>query len=269
MNKNKGFTLVELLVVIAIIGILAVLIVPSIMKVNNDINDRMLSQKIEYIETAGELYGTNNPDLFNGADEVTVPVWKLIEANYIEADKKVSDTGVCSSDNPNEEIKNKIQENQNIIASGCIIDPTNADVILNVDEVLLTKKPVGIVGKYQGNGYASTSTNETLVKKVCDGFEVATGNTTSEYDGYSSVEGVRCKCKVENGNITLINIGASGNEKSGERPEQCILVSNKESGSINNWLKYGSSSANWRVIGLYKIDGKVSAKMITSTVVDN
>ena len=38
-------------------------------------------------------------------------------------------------------------------------------------------------------------------------------------------------------------------------------------GEVNNWLKYGSNEANWRVVGLYNIDGKVSAKMITSGVV--
>lgn len=248
MNRNKGFTLVELLVVIAIIGILAVIVVPSIMKVNVDINDRMLVQKKEYIVTAAELYGSNNPDLFNGADEVTVPVWKLINTNYVEADRKLSDTGACSSSNVN---VSKDEE----ISGGCIIDPTNGENILNLDSVLLIKKTVGIVGVYQGQSNTLDSSNETLVKKVCDGFG-------SEYDGYfENNKDSKCKC----------NSSATGliNSSNNAAVNQCILVSNKESGAINNWLKYGSSSANWRVIGLYVVDGKVSAKMITSTVVDN
>ena len=37
MNK-KGFTLTELLVVIAIIGVLSVIIIPSVVKINESIN---------------------------------------------------------------------------------------------------------------------------------------------------------------------------------------------------------------------------------------
>ena len=46
-----------------------------------------------------------------------------------------------------------------------------------------------------------------------------------------------------------------------------MIVSNKESGDVDNWLKYGSTQANWRVLGLYKINGQIYPKMITSDVV--
>ena len=46
---KKGFTLTELLVVIAIIGVLALLVVPSVLSVNKNINKRLLDNKKEHI----------------------------------------------------------------------------------------------------------------------------------------------------------------------------------------------------------------------------
>ena len=47
MNK-KGFTLTELLVVIAIIGVLSVIIIPSVVKINENINLREYEQRKTY-----------------------------------------------------------------------------------------------------------------------------------------------------------------------------------------------------------------------------
>ena len=49
MNKSNGFTLVELLVVIAIIAILSLLVVPSVITVNKNINERLYNQKTDYV----------------------------------------------------------------------------------------------------------------------------------------------------------------------------------------------------------------------------
>ena len=81
--KKNGFTLVELLVVIAIIAILSVIIVPSVIKVNQTINERMYKQKKDNIVSAAELYASDNPDIFNGAESVYIYVYQLIDANYI------------------------------------------------------------------------------------------------------------------------------------------------------------------------------------------
>ena len=64
MNK-KGFTLVELLVVVVIIAVLSIIIVPSVINVNKNINKRLLSEKIENIESSAILYANNNEEIFN------------------------------------------------------------------------------------------------------------------------------------------------------------------------------------------------------------
>ena len=109
MNK-KGFTLTELLVVIAIIGILSVIIVPSVITINNNINERLLAQKIEQIVSAAELYGSNNEEIFNGTTEVEVYVYELIESNYLTIDTKIN------NDNCTDAVKGQTNK-------GCMINP--------------------------------------------------------------------------------------------------------------------------------------------------
>ncbi|MDD6271931.1 MAG: type II secretion system protein [bacterium] len=236
MNK-KGFTLVELLVVIAIISVLSLLVVPSIININKNVDERLYSEKVEYIVSAAELYASNNPDIFQGSDVVEIPVYTLLEAGYLKPDKNVS----------NCEYKD-----------GCIINPINKE-ILNDETVTVTKKSVGIVGEFKENdGTVVNSSSDTLVNKVCDGFdnELFTGK-------YGTGESENCHCVGRNTNGSAVKLV----DESGNEVTSCIIVSNKDSGEVNNWLKYGSSEANWRVIGLYKVDGTVSAKMITSGVV--
>ena len=233
MNK-KGFTLVELLVVIAIISVLSLLVVPSIININKNVDKRLYSEKVDYIVSAAELYASNNPDIFQGSDVVEIPVYTLLEAGYLKPDENVS----------NCEYKD-----------GCIINPINKE-ILNNETVTVTKKSVGIVGEFNGNGgTVVNSSSDTLVNKVCDGFE-----NELFLGKYGIEENEVCHC-TGSGNDTKL-VDENGNEVT-----SCIIVSNKNSGEVNNWLKYGSSEANWRVIGLYKVDGTVSAKMITSGVV--
>lgn len=260
MNK-KGFTLVELLVVIAIISILSILVIPSIVNVNKNVDKRLYAQKVEYIISAAELYASNNPDIFEGSDVVDIPVHVLIKAGYLKADENVDcdinadgcKNGACDS--------------------GCVINPENNE-IMNLETVTVTKKAVGIVGEFGGvGGELVDSTSDTIVNKVCNGFKkqgestedaCKSGNfnclSSSFYGKFGTGTEDYCHCGQKNGKLALL-------DNSGNEVDACLIVSNKASGEVNNWLKYGASEANWRVLGLYKVDGEISAKMITSGVV--
>lgn len=240
MNK-KGFTLIELLAVIAIIGILSLVVVPNLMNVRKNINNRLAEEKKEHIISAAELYATNNPDIFGGTDVVYVSVQELIDAEYLEIDVKVDDSE-CN------------------IAGGCISNPAYQEdessnlspKFFNSSQIKLTKKSAGVVAEFS-TGEEASSSSATLVEKVCEGF----GNS---YIG-KTLDGSICRCSIDNHIVSLIkDAGGAANE--------CILVSKDENGNVNNWLKYGSSDANWRVIGLYDIDGNVSAKMITANIIE-
>lgn len=251
--KKDGFTLVELMAVIAIIAVLSVIIIPSLVTVNKNINSRLYNQKVDNIESAAELYASNNPDIFNGADRVYVTVYQLIEANYLEIDTK-NGKGSCTSAIGNTDM-------------GCITDPraedengnaiSGGDTILNNKTVLIVKKNVGVTATLENKKDIDPGSNTTLVDAICNGFG-------SNFLGYAQIgsDVGECECKREG--TKVVDIVKKGTDTS---VDACMIVSKKESGDVDNWLKYGSTQANWRVLGLYKISGEIYPKMITSDVV--
>lgn len=64
-NNKKGFTLIELLVVIAIIGLLSVLSVVALGSARKKANDAKRLSDIKQVQTALELYYTDNNEYPN------------------------------------------------------------------------------------------------------------------------------------------------------------------------------------------------------------
>ena len=70
---------------------------------------------------------------------------------------------------------------------------------------------------------------------------------------------IRAVPKSENANVEKCKCVKSGDEVTGLQKvgggaiKSCILASPNETGNVDNWLKYGSSTANWRVVGLYVV----------------
>ncbi|MFV0249908.1 MAG: prepilin-type N-terminal cleavage/methylation domain-containing protein [Bacilli bacterium] len=89
--KNKftnGFTLVELMGVIIILGLISLIIVPT---VNNSLKENkksLCSTQIDYIVAAAKNYGADNifslPDL--GGDPLVVTLSKLQSNGYLDED---------------------------------------------------------------------------------------------------------------------------------------------------------------------------------------
>ena len=242
MNK-KGFTLVELLVVIAIIAVLSIIIVPSVINVNRNVNNRLYNDKVENIESSAQLYATNNDELFNTTDEVTVSVAELIEAGYVTVDTKVG-SGACDTSSANNATK------------GCVVDP-RSQISMNSCYVIIRKQRAGYTATFvcdvDGDGNEINTTSERLVDKVCDGIKDG-GNLIAQ----SSANGERCYCNSAHTALVYENNTPL------QEGEACIIAGDDPA----NWLRYGDSTPNWRVLGLYslRIDGelKIAAKMITN-----
>ncbi len=240
MNR-KGFTLVELLVVIAIIGILSLIIVPSVMNVNRNVNKRMLDQKIENIESGAVLYASKNDDIFNGVDEVPIKVYELIQYGYVTIDVDITDSR-CAAEEVNG-------------TKGCVMDPTASGTdakTLNNREVILRKQGAGYTAElvYDGTGDITSSSDGTLVDVICKAFSdgTLTGKSPNGNDCYCANSSNN---KVE-GNPAKLYDGTAVNA--------CIIAGENP----NNYLRYGDSKPNWRVLGLYNDGGTIYAKMITS-----
>lgn len=57
---NKGFTLVELLAALIVIGLISVLVIPSVSKVIKNNKVDMCNSQLENLESAARLWGSDN-----------------------------------------------------------------------------------------------------------------------------------------------------------------------------------------------------------------
>ena len=141
MNK-KGFTLSEIIAVIILISIIVAIAVPSVLSVKKRVNERLFEGKKETILVAAELYGQDNPHLFN-PDEFIVTVGELVNANYVEKDTEQNDKN-CSD------------------SYGCAINPID-NSSLNDVKILVKRNVSTVIAIWEGEQGSTTS--EELVDK--------------------------------------------------------------------------------------------------------
>lgn len=245
MNK-KGFTLTELLVVIALISVIVLIAVPSVVSISKRINKRVYNAKVQEIVTSAELYGTNNPDLFNGVSEVKVFVSELIDGGYVSVDSD-ADTAVCKADTS--EFRS---------SKGCVVNPTTK-VSMNQNYVIIKKEAAGVTAKFGGS--ETVVTNGTLVEQVCSRYEngVFTGKFGTGASDY-------CGCDFDNdGKVTGIYKIKNDKLDKTSPVKACIIAGDE----VNNYLEY--DGVMWRVMGIYNVyddQTRLVAKMITNDNVD-
>lgn len=242
---KKGFTLIELLVVIVIIAVLSVVIVPSLIKVNDNINKRLLSEKIENIESAAQLYARNNEEIFNGTTKVKVYVYQLVEYNYLTVDLKDGASN-CETDT------DKGIGEGNITNKGCVQNPVTKGS-MNKNYVELTRNGTGFKAEYVSLDSVDSDYNPTtLVQAVCAGF------VNKSFKGQAMVDGQTKECMCDDYTDPKSLVLVSDNTVT---VSACIISGD----SPQNYLRYGSANEpNWRVLGLYQLsEGELSAKLIT------
>ena len=93
-KNNKGFTLIELLVTITILGILTIVALPSVRRVQTSNRTKKFDSYSESIKSASKAYvDSYEEDLFNDSDEescATITLEELIDKKLIK-DIKLKD----------------------------------------------------------------------------------------------------------------------------------------------------------------------------------
>ena len=88
MNK-KGFTLIELLGVLVILGILIMIIVPTVKNLVNNSENNLVIEQQKTIINAARKYMVENSDLYP-EDQVCISVSTLISGGAIENDSVIN-----------------------------------------------------------------------------------------------------------------------------------------------------------------------------------
>ncbi len=136
MRNNKGFTLIELLIIIVIISIIIGITIPSILLINN---------KVVFIVSAAEIYGSENNEIFYGTNIAKVYVGELINENYLESEKE------CS-------VYITIDDGSTIFTKGCIYNPIDNNDMNNNYVILLRQassdnNTYNYIGYFNREGY--------------------------------------------------------------------------------------------------------------------
>lgn len=117
MNK-KGFTLIELIAILAILGILLTIIIPNVINVLSDSNEKLYNMQIEAIEDAAKIYVDSTPEvdakLVNPGDVVNVYLKRdLVDTGILEEVPMNNLTGELFDENL--VVKVSLGENNKII----------------------------------------------------------------------------------------------------------------------------------------------------------
>ncbi len=246
MKNKNGFTLTELLAVIAIIAIIAVIAVPSVIVIRKNMNERLYKEKIELIEKSAESYAINNPDLFNAETEKIITVGELVTEGFLDPD-----------------------EGNNVINPTCSADDEDNGIchrIINDDTILIKKQEAGVTAKYNGklcDGAETDCLGGPLTTQVCRRFEDGrfVGKFGTGVNDY-------CACQFSESisePVKIVKATKNGNQivKSNEEVNACLIYGDVE----NNYFTY--NNVLWRVMGVYKVDGEIIAKIITQDTVDD
>jgi len=84
---KKGFTLIELLAVIIILGLIGLIVIPSITKLIRESRENLYTNQVRMIEESARKWGIANTDILSETENNYLSLSDLINAGFIEQDE--------------------------------------------------------------------------------------------------------------------------------------------------------------------------------------
>ena len=169
MRNRKGFSLIELLGALVIIGLILLVVIPSVSRLLTNNDAKEYSNYLNIIETASKSYAKDKQDDLGGSSDVgciEVSLEDLIKENYLKKfnDKKITCTGKVRINN------NRGKEKISINLS--CMDEKNKETFkkenISGDSCLAFIPEEGLVSQIMKNGLGSGSTgkydNKTYIR---------------------------------------------------------------------------------------------------------
>lgn len=158
--KKNGFTLVELVTVVVILALIMILVVPNLLNVGDDTKQASFDTKIQNIESAAQMYGTDNE------------VYELNKCIEISDDGKVSEKFESSSNNCYEYNVITVKElaDENYIKydkyNSYVSNPKDSNYSLNNDYIYIYKRNNRVYAIYQENTESKEEIKNTTTKRT-------------------------------------------------------------------------------------------------------
>lgn len=127
--NNKGFTLIELLAVITLLAIIGGIATISVTAIGQNIRENMLNKKIEMIEEAAILYGSNNLEsIINSSKQYSgYPCISIIISNLVPDYIDKDNNNACLTSSSTSTV-------------GCVVNPKDKEKYLDKKKVIIYYK---------------------------------------------------------------------------------------------------------------------------------
>ena len=164
--KKRGFTLLELLSVIVILGILGLIIVPTVDRSIKDFRAEAYEDQLNNIILAARSWGADHPlELpLNDGDIITITLGSLKNGGYVDVDIKNPTTNQLFPDDMLIEIERKGNNYEYRIVEGS--GGSGGDDVIGVPTLILKGSAtlyVEVGGTYQEPGYTAQTYNGNAI----------------------------------------------------------------------------------------------------------
>ena len=164
--KKRGFTLVELLAVIVILGILGLIIVPTVDRSIKDFRAEAYEDQLNNIILAARSWGADHPlELpLNDGDIITITLGSLKNGGYVDVDIKNPTTNQLFPDDMLIEIERKGNNYEYRIVEGS--GGSGGDDVIGAPTLILKGSAtlyVEVGGTYQEPGYTAQTYNGNAI----------------------------------------------------------------------------------------------------------